>query len=169
MFQLLIVNLYQLQIPHLKFFLKSSLTINLECELYHARRWDLDYKKVSFFYENHLLIPSKQDNRLISRKWLTSDLSWLQVVSFQVSCGLTFSFTCDLWTLATEDLGKLDRKIKLTESILESIPCTFILFIDIHVNMRLIVFFFLNKSFARKFKALSVTLPHLCKLYNWFL
>ncbi|CAF2075741.1 BnaC01g28800D [Brassica napus] len=44
-FQLLIVNLYQLQILHLKFLLKSSLTINLECELLHARRWDLDYKK----------------------------------------------------------------------------------------------------------------------------
>ncbi|KAL0794247.1 hypothetical protein Bca101_065624 [Brassica carinata] len=44
---LLTNDLYQLQIPHLKVFLKSSPTIYLECKLLHERRWNFYYKKAT--------------------------------------------------------------------------------------------------------------------------
>ena len=71
MFHLLTINLYQLQIPHLKFLLKSSPTIYLECKLFMQEGGFSIIKKVSYFcYEYHLLIPSKKGSRLIPRKWL---------------------------------------------------------------------------------------------------
>ncbi|WZZ77753.1 hypothetical protein YC2023_098325 [Brassica napus] len=108
MFQLLIINLYQLQIPHLKFILKSSSTIYLECELLRARRWDFQ------IYKSRKLIRNREHQWLLSLRQKPPLEGFMLAHKYDdtPSIELILALVAEL-KLARSEIGKLQETIGL--------------------------------------------------------